>query len=330
MLALPAMSSLSHQKSMSVPGNSPAHLSGSSSGNLPAGHLSVHVPWVRSQKGLQKLTLLTAYDYPTAVILDEAGIDMILVGDSVATVIYGEENTLSITMEDMIRHTQAVVKGAKRALVIADMPFMSYQVNVEQALMNAGRLLKEGRAQAVKLEGGLEMAPTVQALVRSGIPVVGHIGLTPQSIHAMGTYRMHGKSTEERDYLLKSAQALADAGAFALVLECVEEGLAGQITSNISIPTIGIGAGPYCDGQVLVVHDLVGLTIGRIPKFVKQEANLRELFQNAVTAYIRRTHEGIHGTGLRTEAGTGENTEAPTESRSGTGSGSGDKIAARS
>lgn len=250
---------------------------------------SVTVPWVRAQKGHQKITMLTAYDYPTAMVLDEAGVDLLLVGDSVATVIYGEPNTLSVTMEDMIRHSLAVSRGAKRALVIADMPFMSYQVSLEQALSNAGRLLKEGRAQGVKLEGGAEMAATVRAITRAGIPVIGHIGLTPQSINAMGNYRMHGKTEAERVYLLESAQALAEAGAFAVVLECVEEKLAQEITQLISIPTIGIGAGSSCDGQVLVTHDLVGLTAGKVPKFVNPLAQLREPLQMAIHSYIHRT-----------------------------------------
>jgi 3-methyl-2-oxobutanoate hydroxymethyltransferase len=252
-------------------------------------HKAVTVPWIRAQKAKQKITMLTAYDYPTAALLDEAGIDVILVGDSVGTVVYGEENTLSVTMEDMVRHTQAVTRGAKRALVVADMPFLSYQVSIEQAISNAGRLLKEGRAQAVKLEGGSEVAETVRALSRAGIPVVGHIGLTPQSIHAMGTYRMHGKSLEERSYLMESAKALTDAGAFAVVLECVEETLAKEITCTVSIPTIGIGASNHCDGQVLVTHDLVGLTAGRVPKFVHPLAALREPFMEAVSTYIQRT-----------------------------------------
>jgi 3-methyl-2-oxobutanoate hydroxymethyltransferase len=249
----------------------------------------VTVPWIRSQKGKEKLTMLTAYDYPTAITLDEAGCDMLLVGDSVATVIYGEPNTLSVTMEDMLRHTRAVTKGAKRALVIGDMPFMSYQVSREQAVTNAGRFLKEAGAQAVKLEGGSEMADTIRAITRAGIPVCAHIGLTPQSINAMGTYRMHGKTDEERQYLLNSARAVAEAGAFAVVLECVEATLAAEITAAVSIPTIGIGAGEETDGQVLVIHDLVGLTAGRVPKFVAPLAQLREPLKDAVAGYIART-----------------------------------------
>ena len=252
-------------------------------------HKPVTAPWICAQKGLQKTTMLTAYDYPTAVYLDECGIDMLLVGDSVATVMYGEPNTLSVTVEDILRHTQAVARGAKRAMVVGDMPFMSYQISPEQALTNAGRFLKEGHAQAIKLEGGTEIAPTIRVITRAGIPVIGHIGLTPQSIHAIGSYRTHGKNPAEREYLLESAHRIAEAGAFALVLECVEETLAEQITEEIKIPTIGIGAGPNCDGQVLVTHDLVGLTVGRVPRFVNPLASLREPFQAAVTAFVQRS-----------------------------------------
>lgn len=250
---------------------------------------AVTVPWVRAQKGKEKLTMLTAYDFPMATVLDEAGIDMLLVGDSVATVIYGEPNTLAVTMEDMIRHVKAVTRAAKRALVIADMPFMSYQVSREQAVTNAGRFLKEAGAQAVKLEGGVEITETIRAITRAGIPVVAHIGLTPQSINAMGNYRMHGKTDRERQYLIESAQAVAAAGAFCVVLECVEEQLSAKLTEMISIPTIGIGASSRCDGQVLVTHDLVGLTAGRVPKFVSPLACLSEPLMDAVKCYIGRT-----------------------------------------
>jgi 3-methyl-2-oxobutanoate hydroxymethyltransferase len=249
----------------------------------------VTVPAIRAQKGVSAITMLTAYDYPTARVLDDAGVDMILVGDSLATVIYGEPNTLSVTMEDMLRHTRAVARGAKRALVVGDMPFMSYQVSVEQAVVNAGRFLKEAGAQAVKLEGGSEMAWVISAITRAGIPVCAHIGLTPQTIHAMGSYRMHGKTDAERTYLRESAHAVAQAGAFAVVLECVEEGLAREISRELSIPTIGIGAGHGCDGQVLVVHDLLGLTAGRVPRFVEPTASLRDPMLEAARAYVDRT-----------------------------------------
>lgn len=248
----------------------------------------VTVPSLRAQKGVSAITMLTAYDYPTARILDDAGVDMLLVGDSLATVIYGEPNTLSVTMEDMLRHTKAVARGTQRGFVVGDMPFMSYQVSVEQAVTNAGRFLKEAGAQAVKLEGGTEMAAVIAAITRAGIPVCAHIGLTPQTIHAMGTYRMHGKNDAERTYLLESARAVQQAGAFAVVLECVEENLAREITEELSIPTIGIGAGPGCDGQVLVVHDLMGMTAGRVPRFVEPTASLREPMVTATKDYIVR------------------------------------------
>lgn len=249
----------------------------------------VTVPWIRSQKGKEKFTMLTAYDYPTAVLLDEAGIDVLLVGDSVATVIYGEPNTLGVTMEDMLRHTKAVARGARRALVVGDMPFMSYQVSIEQAVANAGRFLKEAGAQAVKLEGGTEMADTIRAITRAGIPVCAHIGLTPQAVNAMGGYRMHGKSEDERRYLVESAHAVAQAGAFSVVLECVEPQLAAEITREIAIPTIGIGSGIECDAQVLVTHDLVGLTAGHVPKFVAPLASLKSPLKEAAQNYIKRT-----------------------------------------
>jgi len=249
----------------------------------------VTVPFVRAQKGKEKLTMLTAYDYPTARLLDESGIDMLLIGDSVATVLYGEDNTLAVTMEDMLRHVKAVSRGTRRALVIADMPFMSYQVSIEQALTNAGRLLKEAGAHAIKLEGGEEMADTIRALTRIGIPVVAHIGLTPQSIRAEGAYRMYGKSPEEQQMLLDAARAVERAGAFCVVLECVKADVARDITQALAIPTIGIGSGTSCDGQVLVTQDLVGLTLGKVPKFVMPVASLKDDLRQAVQTYISRT-----------------------------------------
>lgn len=245
--------------------------------------------WVRDQKGRSPLTMLTAYDHPTAHALDAAGIDLLLVGDSVGTVIYGEPDTLGVTLEDILRHTRAVARAAKRAMVVADMPFLTYQASDEQAVLNAGRLLKEGRAQAVKLEGGEEYASTVRSLIRAGIPVMGHIGLMPQSIHAAGGYRMHGKTVDEATALLQSAQALADAGAFALVLECVEASLAARITAALPIPTIGIGSGPACDGQVLVTHDLLGLTAGHVPRFVTPVAQLSTLMTEGARAFAKAT-----------------------------------------
>jgi 3-methyl-2-oxobutanoate hydroxymethyltransferase len=253
----------------------------------------ITIPWIRAQKGVQRLTMLTAYDYPTAAMMDEAGVEMLLVGDSVGTVVYGAPNTLGVTMEEILRHTKAVTSATKRALVVADMPFMSYQVSVEEAVRNAGRFLKESGAQAVKLEGGMEIAPIIEKITRAGIPVMAHIGLTPQSLHAMGQYRMYGKSQAEQEYLLDSARAVESAGAFAVVLECVEAKLSALITKHLKIPTIGIGAGDACDGQVLVFHDLVGLTAGRVPKFVRPTAQLKPIIIGAVKAYIERTKETL-------------------------------------
>ncbi len=263
-----------------------------SSHNTQSTPNTITVPWVKNNKAEttgRRLTMLTAYDYPIAKLLEEAGIHMVLVGDSLGPVIYGEANTLSVTMDEMIRHTRAVSKACTKSLVIGDMPFLSYHVSPAQALENAGRFIKEAGAQAVKLEGGLEMADTIRKITQAGIPVVAHIGLTPQSLHAMGSYRMHGKEEKERKYILDSAYAVAEAGAFAVVLECVEEKLATQITKVLSIPTIGIGSGSECDGQVLVIHDLLGLTSGKVPKFVNPTANLKPIILDAVAKYIERT-----------------------------------------
>lgn len=249
----------------------------------------VTIPWIQSQKKKQKITMLTAYDFPTAVLLDEAGIDLLLVGDSLGMVLYGEKNTLSVTVEDIIRHTQAVQRGTKRSMVISDMPFLSYQVSIEKAVENAGRLMKEGKTQAVKLEGGTEIRKTIQTLVQCGIPVMGHIGLLPQSIHSIGKFRMFGSSSTERNYLLESAQSLQDAGAFSIVLECIEPSLAEEITSKLEIPTFGIGSGPDCDGAVLVTYDLVGLTVGHIPRFVAPLEQLKVPFKQAIINFIQRT-----------------------------------------
>jgi len=243
------------------------------------------VPKVLEKKGKEKLTMLTAYDYPSARLVDEAKMDMILVGDSLGTVIYGHENTLSVTLEEMLRHTEIVARASEYSLIIGDMPFLSYQVSAEQAVLSAGRFLKESKAHAVKLEGGEEMVPQISAIVRAGIPVVGHIGLTPQSIHAMGSYRMFGKTEKERALLLRAAIAVEKAGAFALVLECIEPELAGEITQALGIPTIGIGSGDRCDGQVLVFHDLVGLTLGHVPKFVRPHADVKNNIREALLKY---------------------------------------------
>lgn len=241
----------------------------------------------------EKLTMLTAYDYSTAKLIDEAGINSILVGDSLGMVCLGYEDTLSVTMEDMIHHTRAVSRGAKNALVVADMPFMSYQTSVYDAVVNAGRLIKEGRAQAVKLEGGKEVVEQIRAIVNASIPVVAHIGLTPQSINAFGGFKVQGKSEEAAKRLLEEAKAVEEAGAFAVVLECVPAKLAEFISKKISIPTIGIGAGAGCDGQVLVYQDMLGMYSDFVPKFVKQYAKVGEVMKKAFEEYIKEVKDGV-------------------------------------
>lgn len=243
------------------------------------------------EKG-EKLTMLTAYDYSTAKLIDEAGVNSILVGDSLGNVILGYEDTLSVTMEDMIHHGAAVARGAKNALVIIDMPFMSYQTSVYDAVVNAGRLMKEGRAGAVKLEGGKEVCPQIQAIVAAGIPVVAHLGLTPQSINAFGGFKVQGKSEAAARKLMEDAKAIEEAGAFAVVLECVPAKLAELITKEIRIPTIGIGAGNVCDGQVLVYQDMLGMFSDFSPKFVKRFATVGEVMKEAFHAYCREVQEG--------------------------------------
>lgn len=243
------------------------------------------------EKG-EKLTMLTAYDYSTAKLIDSAGIHSILVGDSLGMVCLGYEDTLSVTMEDMIHHTRAVAKGVKEALVIADMPFMSYQTGVYDAVVNAGRLMKEGRAHAVKLEGGKEVCPQIEAIVKASIPVCAHIGLTPQSINAFGGFKVQGKGEEAAKKLLDEAKAVEEAGAFAVVLECVPEALASLISQKISIPTIGIGAGAGCDGQVLVYQDMLGMYADFAPKFVKVFANVGEEMRKGFAAYKKEVEEG--------------------------------------
>jgi 3-methyl-2-oxobutanoate hydroxymethyltransferase len=253
----------------------------------------VTVPWVLEQKNKRKLTMLTAYDYAMARILDEEGVDLLLVGDSVATVVYGEPNTLGATMEMMLRHTRAVSRAAKRAMVVGDLPFLSYQVSKEEAVRNAGRFVQESGAQAVKLEGGSVMKKTIRAIARAGIPVVAHLGLTPQSVHAIGGYRMHGKTETERELLLESARDVQEAGAFCVVLECVQPELAAEITLELEIPTIGIGSGVLCDGQVLVTQDLLGMTMGHVPRFVGPVAELRAQMREGVRRYIDRTEGAL-------------------------------------
>jgi 3-methyl-2-oxobutanoate hydroxymethyltransferase len=240
----------------------------------------------------EKIAVLTAYDYPLARLMDLAGIDVILVGDSVGTVVSGYDNTLPVTMDEMVYHTRAVVRGAAGALVVADMPFLSYQIDLTEARRNAGRLVKEGGAQAVKLEGGEHVAGTIRAIVDMDIPVVGHIGLTPQSVHRMGGYRVQGRQEEQARQLLRDARAVEEAGAFALVLEGIPAALGREITAAISIPTIGIGAGVGCDGQVLVIHDILGLCEKYSPKFVKKFADVSGIIRQGVEDYIREVKEG--------------------------------------
>ncbi len=247
----------------------------------------------REQKAKgEKISMLTAYDYSTAKLMDEAGINGILVGDSLGMVVLGYEDTLPVTMEDMIHHTAAVCRGAKNTLVLGDMPFMSYQVSVEEAVYNAGRLMKEGRCQAVKLEGAASVCPQIRAITNASIPVMAHIGLTPQSINAFGGFKVQGKSEEAAKKLLEDAKAVEEAGAFAVVLECVPAKLAELISKSISIPTIGIGAGAGCDGQILVYQDMLGLFSDFTPKFVKKYANVGEMMTQAFRDYIADVQEG--------------------------------------
>lgn len=247
----------------------------------------VTVATLKAQKGQEPIAMLTAYDYCLAGLFDAAGVEVILVGDSLGNVVLGYSSTLPVTMEDIIHHSKAVTRACKRALVVADMPFMSYQASIEQGMLNAGRLLKEGGANAVKLEGGSEICPLVEKLVTSGIPVMGHLGLTPQSVNQLGGFKVQGKSVEDAQKIIDEAKALADAGVFALVLECIPDKLAAKISESIDIPTIGIGAGNACDGQVLVCNDFLGMNSGFTPKFVKKYRLLHEQITQATQEYIQ-------------------------------------------
>jgi 3-methyl-2-oxobutanoate hydroxymethyltransferase len=240
----------------------------------------------------QKITCLTAYDYPTARLLDEAGVDVILVGDSLGMVVLGHENTLSVTIEEMLHHTRAVRRGTRRALVVADMPYGSYHADLAASLHNAMRFVKEAGAEAVKVEGGERRLELISRLTEAEIPVMGHVGLTPQSVNALGGYRVQGKTADAAEQLIRDARAVEAAGAFAVVLEAVPREMAAQITRELRIPTIGIGAGPDCDGQILVVHDLLGLTFGQTPKFARQYANVGEIISKAVREYCDDVREG--------------------------------------
>jgi len=240
----------------------------------------------------EKISMLTAYDYSTAMMVDEAGIDMILVGDSLGMVFLGYENTLAVTMDDMIHHTKAVVRGTRNAMVVGDMPFLSYHISVKEAVRNAGRFVQEAGAQAVKLEGGQERIPVVKAILDAQIPVMGHIGLTPQSVNAFGGFKVQGKDLETANKLIQDAKALDAAGVFAMVLEGVPAKLAQRITAEVSVPTIGIGAGMHCDGQVLVINDMLGMFKGHIPKFVKKFTNLEPLIIAALKDYKSEVEAG--------------------------------------
>lgn len=251
------------------------------------------VPRIREKKEKgEKITVLTAYDYPFAKLIDEAGIDILLVGDTVGIVVQGEESTLPVTLDQMVYHTRMVSRAAKRALVVGDMPFLSYQASIEETIRSAGRFLKEGGAAAVKLEGGARVADRIEALTRHDIPVMAHIGLTPQSVHRMGGYKVQGRGTLQAKQLLADAKTVESAGAFSLVLEGIPISLAKKITRSIHIPTIGIGAGPYCDGQVLVLHDLLGLFTRFHPKFVRRYADLTAAITEAVRRYKSDVESG--------------------------------------
>ena len=248
--------------------------------------------FIKKKKDGEKITMLTAYDYPFAKIVDQAGIDAILVGDSLGMVVQGLDNTLPVTMDEMIYHTKMVTRAVTDAMVLGDMPFMSYQTSISEAVKNAGRFLKEAGAAGVKLEGGAEIVPQIRAMLKSDIPVMAHIGLTPQSIHRMGGYKVQGKSDEAAKRLLEEAHIVEDAGAFSLLLEAIPMKVAKQITKELSIPTIGIGAGPHCDGQILVLHDVIGLFERFVPKFTKQYVNLNKEASKAIQSYKKEVTKG--------------------------------------
>src|SRR5690348_11877047 len=266
--------------------------------NLGNGKITVPDLLQRKLKGTgflskpEKITCLTAYDYPTARLLDEAGVDVILVGDSLSMVVLGHESTLPVTLEDMLHHTRAVRRGVRRALVVSDMPFGSYHTDTSESLRNAVRFVKEAGAEAVKVEGGERRLELIARLTEAEIPVMGHVGLTPQSVNALGGYRVQGKTTDSAEQLLRDARAVEAAGAFAVVLEAVPRELAAQITRELRIPTIGIGAGPDCDGQILVVHDMLGLTFEPTPKFARRYANVGEIISKAVREYCADVRSG--------------------------------------
>jgi 3-methyl-2-oxobutanoate hydroxymethyltransferase len=266
----------------------------------PAGNGKVTVPSILERKSAsvslnsspRKIACLTAYDYPTARLLDEAGVDIVLVGDSLAMVVLGYESTLPVTLEEMLHHTRAVRRGVRRALVVADMPYGSYHADSAEAVRNAIRFVKEAGAEAVKIEGGERRMELILRLVEAEIPVMGHIGLTPQSVHALGGFRVQGKTEEAAEQLLRDARAVEAAGAFAVVLESIPREVAARITAELRIPTIGIGAGPDCDGQILVLHDLVGMSFGHTPKFARRYADVGQIISQAAAEYCRDVQQG--------------------------------------
>lgn len=252
----------------------------------------ITAPQITASKGERKLTMLTAYDYPTAKLLDQSGIDMLLVGDSLAMAVLGHEDTLSVGMQEMLHHTKAVSAAAGRSLVIGDMPFLSYQTSVEQAVYNAGRFLKEGRAQAIKLEGGSSVLPQIEAIIAAGIPVQGHLGLTPQSAAQLGGFKVQARTAETAQKLIQEAKALAEAGCFSIVLEAVPAEIAEKVAQEVRVPIIGIGAGAGCDGQVLVFQDLVGMFQRFVPKFVKQYEQIADRILEAVSQFKSEVESG--------------------------------------
>ncbi len=263
----------------------------SSQTNKPPSKRRVH-HFAQAKTSGQKIAVVTAYDYPTAIAVDAAGADVILVGDSLGMVALGLDSTIPVTMEMMVHHTSAVRRGVSRAFVIADMPFLTYGVSREESLKNAGRLIQEAGAEAVKIEGGAAMADTIKAMVDAGIPVLAHIGLLPQSVNKLGGYRVQGREAEEADHLLRDAHAVQQAGAFGVVLEAIPAELAAKITQELAIPTIGIGAGKHCDGQVLVLSDVVGMLPGRVPKFVKKYSDLASEMSRAIKEFSDEVRAG--------------------------------------
>jgi len=258
----------------------------------PRKKVTIHTLLDKKAKG-EKITFLTAYDYPTAVIEDKVGIDLILVGDSLGMCVYGFDSTLPVTMDMMVNHSKAVRKGAPNSFVIGDMPYMSYQISIEQAVKNAGRLMQEAGVDGIKLEGGVEMVDTIKAITRAGIPVMGHIGLTPQSVSMLGGFKAQGRDVQAALKLIDDAKALEEAGCFAILLEAIPAEVGQIITERAKIPILSIGAGPYCDGQVLVVHDALGFFGGHVAKFVKQYANMNQVIEEALTKYKEEVEQVV-------------------------------------